>query len=166
MLTFLTSHLSVEECIARLENAKKKDDIPFSNAYRPPYGKLVGNTFRLQVNIGRYLPYMYGEFSKSAEGTLITCSMEVAKSTRKFNILWSIVALPFFSFMAVFRIIDGVKNGFSTTHFVAILIGIGIPIFYYYMQKTSSRRTELDKQELLDFLRTTLEARLRCHNFK
>ena len=113
MLTFLISPLSLKECITRLEKAKKRDDIPFSRDYLPPYGELVDNTFKLQVNIGRYMPYMYGEFAKSAEGTLVTCSMEVAKSTRKFHTLWSIFALPFFLFMTAFGILDGVKTDFQ-----------------------------------------------------
>ena len=159
MLTFLISPLNVEECISRLEKAKKWDDIPFYRDYLPPSGELVGSTFKLQVNIGRYMPYLYGRFAKSAEGTLITCSMEVAKSTRKFNTIWSIFALPFFLFMTVFGILDGFENGFLTTHFVVIIMGISLPILKWYLQQISKRRFESDKKELLDFLETTLDAK-------
>jgi hypothetical protein len=159
MQTFLISPLSLAECVARLESAKKKDDVPFSRDYLPPYGKLAGNTFTLQVNIGRNIPYMYGTFGKSAEGTLITCSMELAHSTRKFNLLWSIIALPFFLFMVFFGIFDAITSGFSTTHFVVILMGIGFPIFKWQMQRAGKRQFELDKKELLDFLETTLDAK-------
>lgn len=159
MPTLLWSHLSVEECIACLEKAKKQDDIPFSRDYLPPYGKIMDNTFSLQVNIGRYLPYMYGNFSKSAEGTLVTCSMEVSRSTRKFNFLWLFFALPFFLFLVVFGIFDAIKNGYSITHLVMIAMGIVLPSLKWYMQRISKRRFEADERELLNFLKTTLNAK-------
>jgi len=92
---------------------------------------------------------------------LIICSMEVTKATKRFNILWLTLALPIFLCMVAFAIMNGFRNGFSTTHFVTIVIGFGLPIFSYYMQQVSKRQSELDKQELLDFLTTTLEAKLK-----
>lgn len=159
MLIFLKSPLSIDECIARLEKAKKQDHIPFSRDYLPPYGKIVDNTFSLQVNIGRRLPYMYGKFSKSMDGTLITCSMEISKSTRTFNFLWSFFILPFIILMAAFGIFDAVKTGFSTTHFVFLAIGIVLPSFYWYMQRINKLQIKSDERELLDFLKTTLDAK-------
>ena len=85
--------------------------------------------------------------------------MEVPKVTRTFNILWSLFALPFFLFLVVFGIFDATKNGFSTTHLVLIAIGIVMPSFKWYMQRISNRQLETDEQELLDFLKTILDAK-------
>lgn len=157
----LISPLSTEECIVRLEKSRKQDEIPFSSEYHPPYGEVNEHTFNLRVNIGKYLPFMYGELVKVNEGTLITCSMKTPKLTQRRNTLWTVIALPFFSFLACFSILNGFEAGFSTTHLLTFLIGIGFFFLHFYVQKITEKQSELDKQELLDFLEKTLDAKIR-----
>lgn len=160
MRTSLISPLSVEECITRFEKSKKQEEIPFSNEYHPPYGEIIGHTFTLRVNVGKYLPFMYGEFIKTREGTLITSSMTQSELLKRMIMLWTLIALPFFSFLVCFSIIDGFQSGFSTTNIVSFLVGVGLFTFYFYARKINEKQFELDNQELLDFLISTLEAKI------
>ena len=157
----LISPLSVQECTALLSEATKKDDIPFSKEYHPPYGEAINNTFNLRVNYGKHTPFLHGKFTETSEGTMVVCEMELPARLKRFNTRWTMIGLPFFSCLVLLSVADGFKDGFSRSSFVMILIGIGLPIFYYSVQKFSERQYELDKQELLDFLKITLAAKLK-----
>jgi hypothetical protein len=148
----LISPLSVQECISRLEEARKKD----ASLLR---WSVSSKSFTLRKNQPRSVAQIRGELSDAPEGTLIKCSMEADQKTSMLSSLWLMTALPLFTCVALGLLLNGLLNGFSRELILLFLLISSVPAFYLLQRQLGIHRTERDQREMLDFIQKTLDAR-------
>lgn len=157
--TSLISPLSLQECLSRLEEVRKKETGSSERKSNSLRWSVSGRTFTVRKNGPHFGLHVHGELSERPQGTVITCSAEIDWAANKLSSVWLAGAVPLLTCLALGLLLNGFLNGFSKELILLFLFFISGPVFFILQRQLDIRQSERDRKEMLEFIRRILDAK-------
>lgn len=163
---YLRSNFGVEECVRRIRETTDAPKLQFFFPFgyggsKPVFATLRGNRIKLwKRKEGRndFAPCFFGVFSSEGSGSRLVGRFRMNRSVQLFIAYWftftvgiTLATLP--------QLVDHLTNPKQGQLSIFDFIPLGLVIFGTLLFKYGRRIGKPEEAVLLDFLRTTLEAR-------
>jgi hypothetical protein len=163
---YLRSNFGVEECLRRIRETTDAPKLQFFFPFgyggsKPVFAKLRGSRIKLWKRKERrndFAPCFFGVFSSEGSGSRLIGRFHMDRAVRLTIAFWLTFSVGI-TFVTLPQLFDHLTNPKQGQLSVFDFMPLGLLIFGVLLFKYGRRTGKPEEALLLDFLRTTLEAR-------